>query len=77
MFTLAYKDDAAWNESRWKNPRFNELLLAAKAELDDTKRAEMYREMSVLMRDDGTPSEYATSSLSHTSVCSGDSGSYI
>ncbi|MGI9401603.1 MAG: ABC transporter substrate-binding protein, partial [Rhizobiaceae bacterium] len=27
MFTLAYKDDAAWNESRWKNPRFNELLL--------------------------------------------------
>lgn len=53
MFTLAYKDDAAWNETRWKNPRFNELLLQAKAELDDTKRAEMYREMCLLMRDDG------------------------
>lgn len=53
MFTLAYKDDAAWNESRWKNPRFNELLLQAKSELDDTKRAEMYHEMSLLMRDDG------------------------
>ena len=38
MFTLAYKDDAAWNESHWKNPRFNELLLMAKSELDDTKR---------------------------------------
>lgn len=53
MFSLAYKDDAAWNESHWRNPRFNELLLQAKSELDDTKRAEMYREMSLLMRDDG------------------------
>lgn len=53
MFTLAYKDDAAWNESHWRNPRFNELLLQAKSELDDAKRAEMYHEMSLLMRDDG------------------------
>ncbi len=53
MYTLAYKDDADWNESHWKNPRFNELLLQAKAELDDTKRAGMYHEMGMLMRDDG------------------------
>jgi peptide/nickel transport system substrate-binding protein len=53
MFTLAYKDDAAWNESHWQNERFNELLLLAKKELDDTKRAEMYREMCILAKDDG------------------------
>ncbi len=53
MYSLAYKADAAWNESHWKNPRFNELLLMAKAELDDTKRAEMYREMALLANDDG------------------------
>jgi len=53
MYTLAYKDDAAWNESRWQNERFNELLLQAKAELDDTKRAEMYHEMGMISRDDG------------------------
>ncbi|MDX1512124.1 MAG: ABC transporter substrate-binding protein [Gammaproteobacteria bacterium] len=53
MFTLAYKDDAAWNESHWKNPRFNELLLKAKSELDQAKRAEMYKEMCQLARDDG------------------------
>ena len=53
MFTLAYKDDAAWNESYWQNERFNELLLQAKGELDDSLRAEMYREMCVLMRNDG------------------------
>lgn len=53
MFTLAYKSDAAWNESRWQNERFNELLLQAKSELDDSLRAEMYREMCLLMHDDG------------------------
>ncbi|MEM9343956.1 MAG: ABC transporter substrate-binding protein [Pseudomonadota bacterium] len=53
MYTLAYEQNAAWNESRWKNPRFNELLVQAKAELDDAKRQEMYTEMGQLARDDG------------------------
>lgn len=53
MYTLAYKDTAAWNESRWQNERFNELLLQAKAELDQGLRAEMYRDMAMLARDDG------------------------
>ena len=53
MFTLAYKDDAPWNESHWQNKRFNELLLQAKAELDDTKRAAQYREMCQIASDDG------------------------
>ncbi|MBO9475881.1 ABC transporter substrate-binding protein, partial [Shimia sp. R10_1] len=53
MYTLAYKDDAAWNESRWQNAEFNKLLLQAKAELDDTRRGEMYRDMAMLARNDG------------------------
>jgi len=53
MFSLAYKDDADWNESHWQNERFNVLLRQAKAELDEAKRAEMYREMCQLARDDG------------------------
>jgi len=53
MFSLAYKDDAAWNESHWKNPTFNKILREAKAELDQARRAEMYREMQMLCRDDG------------------------
>lgn len=53
MFTLAYKEDADWNESHWKNPRFNELLLLAKKELDQERRAAMYREMCELAKDDG------------------------
>ncbi len=53
MFSLAYRAGAAWNESRWENPRFNALLLEAKAELDQARRAEMYAEMQRLVRDDG------------------------
>ncbi len=53
IFSLAYKADAPWNESRWQNARFNELLLAARAELDEARRAEMYGEMQLLLRDDG------------------------
>ena len=53
MFTLAYKDDAPWNESHWQNARFNELLLLAKKELNQELRAEMYREMCTLAKDDG------------------------
>ena len=53
MFSLAYKDDAAWNESHWQNERFNAVLREAKAELDNGKRAEMYHEMQMLCRDDG------------------------
>jgi peptide/nickel transport system substrate-binding protein len=53
MFTQAYAADAAWNDTFWKNPRFNELLVAARSETDDTKRAAMYAEMQQLVHDDG------------------------
>jgi peptide/nickel transport system substrate-binding protein len=53
MFTTAYAADAAWNDTFWKNPRFNELLVQARAETDDTKRAAMYAEMQQLVQHDG------------------------
>ncbi|WP_238366751.1 ABC transporter substrate-binding protein [Mesobacterium pallidum] len=53
MYSLAYKSDAAWNESHWQNARFNELLLEGKSELNDDRRSEIYREMATLARDDG------------------------
>ena len=53
MFSLAYKDDAAWNESHWNNAKFNKVLREAKAELNQEKRAEMYHEMQLLCSDDG------------------------
>lgn len=53
FFSLAYAADASWNETFWKNERFNKLLKAARAELDEAKRREMYVEMQRLIRDEG------------------------
>jgi peptide/nickel transport system substrate-binding protein len=59
MFTTAYASDAAWNETFWKHPRFNELLVKARAEPDDTKRQEMYAEMQQIVHDDGGAINFA------------------
>ena len=53
MFTTAYAAGADWNDSFWEHERFNELLVEARAELDDTKRREMYGEMQLIVRDEG------------------------
>ncbi len=53
MFSIAYAADAGWNDTSWKHGRFNELLKAARAELDNAKRREMYVEMQQLVRDEG------------------------
>jgi len=53
MFSIAYAADAEWNDSFWKHERFNQLLVEARAELDDAKRRELYVEMQRLVRDEG------------------------
>ena len=53
MFTTAYAAEAAWNDSFWKNPKFNDLLKSARAETDDKKRADKYTEMQQILHDDG------------------------
>ncbi len=53
MFSTAYAKGAAWNDTYWDNKRFNELLVAARAELDEKKRRAMYVEMQRLVRDEG------------------------
>jgi peptide/nickel transport system substrate-binding protein len=53
MLSTAFSRESAWNETRWDNDRFEELLVAARAELDEAKRKEMYAEMQSLIRDEG------------------------
>lgn len=48
MMTIGFKSDAPWNESRWKDERFDQLLAMARAELDPAKRYEMNCEMQRL-----------------------------
>jgi peptide/nickel transport system substrate-binding protein len=54
MFTTAYASGAAWNESFWEHTRFNELLVAARSELDEAKRREMYYEMQQIVSFEGS-----------------------
>lgn len=54
MFTTAYQGGAAWNESFWSNTRFDELLIAARSELDEAKRRAMYQEMQQLVSFEGS-----------------------
>jgi peptide/nickel transport system substrate-binding protein len=53
MFSTAYAAGVPWNETLWENKRFNELLVAARGELDNAKRREMYVEMQRIVNDDG------------------------
>jgi peptide/nickel transport system substrate-binding protein len=53
MLSSGYAAESGWNDTHWKNGRFNELLVKARAELDEAKRGEMYVEMQQLVHDDG------------------------
>jgi len=53
FLSISLAADAAWNDTHWKNPRFNELLVQARSELDEKKRAAEYAEALQLVHDDG------------------------
>jgi len=53
MFSMAYAAGATQNDTKWEHPEFNQLLVAARAELDEAKRRKMYIEMQRLVRDEG------------------------
>jgi peptide/nickel transport system substrate-binding protein len=44
---------ANWNDTAWKRPEFDKLVIAAGAELDDAKRAQMYADAQRMIVDDG------------------------
>ena len=49
IFSVAYRSDADWNESRFKNQAFDDLLFAARAERDNAVRAGLYTQMQQLV----------------------------
>jgi len=53
MFTMAYAADASANDMHWKHDRFNKLLVEARGELDQNRRRSIYREMQMIVKDEG------------------------
>ena len=53
MYSTAYLSTADWNDTRFLRPDFDQIIIAARAELDASKRKQMYRDAAVLVRDEG------------------------
>ena len=52
LFSLLYQSEAAWNESGYKSPKFDSMLLEARGLLDEAKRKEIYGEMQAMIHND-------------------------
>jgi len=50
---LAYRTGVPWNESNFKNPKFDELLTKAEGLVDLTARKEVIKEIEHLMQEEG------------------------
>jgi peptide/nickel transport system substrate-binding protein len=53
ILSIAYLSTASWNETRQKNEKLDKLIIGARGELDEQKRTEMYREVQLIIRDEG------------------------
>ena len=53
MYSTAYLTGADWNDTRFFNDDFDNIIIAARAELDGVKRKALYREAAILVRDTG------------------------
>lgn len=53
MFSTAYVSNADWNESRFFHPSFDKMAIAARGELDQAKRTAIYRDMSLMVQNQG------------------------
>ncbi len=53
MYASEFLSTADWNDTRFRRPDFDELLLDARSDLDEAKRRELYRAMGVMVRDEG------------------------
>ena len=51
VFSLFFKSDAEWNETGWKNPQFDRLLLEARGAREESLRRELYGEMQRLVHE--------------------------
>jgi len=64
QLSQTYLSNAAWNDTRWKRPEFDKLMVAARTEENEAKLHEMYNEAQKMIHDDGGMICYAVRRLS-------------
>lgn len=52
QFSQAFSMESPWNETHFKNDRFSELLVKARATIDEAQRTAMYHEMQQLIHEE-------------------------
>ncbi|MBO9170939.1 MULTISPECIES: ABC transporter substrate-binding protein [unclassified Rhizobium] len=52
LFSLLYSSDAPWNESQYKSPKFDTMMIEARGMLDQAKRKEIYNAMQVMIAEE-------------------------
>jgi peptide/nickel transport system substrate-binding protein len=52
-YSTSYVSNAEWNDTRFKRPDFDKMVVQARGELDETKRRVLYRDMALMVRDEG------------------------
>ncbi len=52
MMTLAFEGSAAWNETRWNNENFNQLLVDVRGETDPDARKQKYCDLQTIIREE-------------------------
>jgi peptide/nickel transport system substrate-binding protein len=53
MLTTGYTLTAPWNDTKWFRPKFDNLLVQARGELDQAKRKQMYHDLQLMIYEDG------------------------
>lgn len=53
MYTTAYYSKADWNDTRFKREDFDKMLFAARSELDEAKRRQIYADMGSMVSNEG------------------------
>jgi peptide/nickel transport system substrate-binding protein len=53
MYSTAYISAADWNDTRFLNPAFDKMVVAARGELNQERRKAMYRDMALMVHNEG------------------------
>jgi peptide/nickel transport system substrate-binding protein len=53
QLSQTFLSTANWNDTHWRNPDFDKVVIAARAELDEKKRAEMYNDAQKMIWETG------------------------
>jgi peptide/nickel transport system substrate-binding protein len=61
QLSQTFLSTANWNDTHWKRPEFDKLVIAARVETDEAKRQQMYSEAQKMIHDDGGMVCYAVS----------------